>query len=125
MKYIKNLFNGRLNRLNFLIGFVLMVVVSVAGMEVKFLIIPIMIVIFVFSYSIQVRRWHDFNKPWIYLAGILIFLLTINVISRDLSNIANLIYGVFLVVYTGSKGKNNFGNEDKNIGLKSILGLKK
>jgi len=125
MKKILNLFKGRINRLNFLIGFCLTVVILVAGMQVELLIAPTFIFIFIFSYSLQLRRWHDFNKSWTYLLGFIIFSLTLNIISKELSNIAKLICGVFLIVYPGNGGKNRFGDEDKTIGLKSILGLYK
>lgn len=125
MEKIINLFKGRLNRVNFLIGFIILLVISTAGLQVEFLTIPLFIVISFISSSFIIRRWHDFNRPWYYALSPIFFFIAIGISSVTLSNISKLIYLIVLLTVSGSKGKNNFGDEDKTIGLKSLLGLQK
>ena len=124
MEKITNLFKGRLNRVNFLIGFVLLLIVSTAGIRIEFLGIPLLIIGSILSISLVIRRWHDFNRPWYYSLSPVFFFIAIGFSSVTLSNICKLIYLIVLLTVAGSRGKNRFGDEDKTIGLKSILGLK-
>jgi len=127
MKYITNLFKGRINRLNYLIGFILtgilMYLLTIGLFYREFLIIPIYVLVVIFGLSLQVRRWHDFNRPWYYALSAILFSMSIGILSKDIGNISKLIYLVALVAIEGSKGKNRYGDEDKTTGLKSILGL--
>lgn len=121
MNKITNLFRGRLNRINYLIGFILTVIILTIGLQIDLLLIPAWIVVFVFGLSLQVRRWHDFNRPWYYALSVLLFSMSISILSKDLGTISKLIYFIALVFIKGSKGKNNYGNENKAIGLKEIF----
>lgn len=125
MEKITNLFKGRLNRVNFLISFIILLIISTAGLQVEFLTIPLLIIITFISFSLIIRRWHDFNRPWYYSLSPIFFFIAISFSSVTLSNISKLIYLIVLLTVAGSKGNNRFGNEDKTIGLKSILGLQK
>jgi len=127
MKHITNLFKGRINRLNYLIGFiitaVLMYLLTLGLFYREFLIIPIYALVVIFGLSLQARRWHDFNRPWYYAIYAILFTMSIGILSKDIGNISKLIYLVALVAVGGSKGKNRYGDEDKTVGLKSVLGL--
>lgn len=125
MKQIKNLFKGRLNRLNFLFGFIILVIVLTVSLQIDLLLVPAWIIVLVLGLSLQVRRWHDFNRPWYYAISAQLFSMSVGLLSKDFGNISKLIYLMALIFISGSKGKNNYGDENKTTGLKSILGLQK
>lgn len=117
MNYIKNLYQGRLNRRNYIVWVIL--VSAVVGLLADFLkdMAPLAFVLYLASIAITmsaaVRRLHDFNKTgWLAL----LFLIPL----------INLILGLFLIFKKGDSGKNNYGSETfTELDLRKFLKLDK
>ena len=147
---LKKMFEGRLNRRNFIKGFmlpwlsvvaifvsyfVLQIVETVLGVELDvgfmpylFVVVGLLALVFLLISnppSLIIRRHHDLNQPWAYPLVIIVILFVLTIVFRDLAEILFSVYYLYLLLAVGSKGKNNYGDEDKPRGLKSIFGLQK
>lgn len=124
MKYIANIFRGRLNSFNFVLGFFVYgffvicasLVSQLIGPNVNWVVAEIIILFpfilaLVFGYSLGVRRFHDFGwSGWNYLLMLVPFL--------------NIYIFFSLIFRNGQKSDNKYGSEDRGNRLRSILGLR-
>jgi uncharacterized membrane protein YhaH (DUF805 family) len=74
LKFIKNLFSGRINRLQYLFGSLFVALVLIVGItpfkslqETRLFVVFGVIAFFVFSYSLVVRRVHDTGHAWYFM----------------------------------------------------------
>jgi uncharacterized membrane protein YhaH (DUF805 family) len=135
MKKIKKMFEGRLNRRRFLVGWLLVflintLVASIVGKSLLAGVIRMSIIQYFLNTILFVRRLHDLNYRGLYPAlGVLVAYIIANIYLHILgwvfSTIALLIFifDIYLAITVGTKGKNNYGDEDKGKSLISIFGL--
>ena len=129
---IRNLFTGRMNRLEYFLGFlllllpffligILILVISllvsnsskdtIAGNGAVIYLIIFCLGYFVSIISVHIRRWHDLDK-----SGFLTFLLFIPVI--------NIIAALILLFMPGDNTSNKFGDKpNKILNIKKIFGF--
>lgn len=124
MKYIANIFRGRLNRSNYFLGILLYVflvtfvsvITQSISPNVNWVVAEIIIIVpfilsLVFGFSLLVRRFHDFSwSGWNFLLMLVPFL--------------NIYIFFSLYLKKGQNSDNKYGNEDKGNRLRSILGLR-
>lgn len=106
MKFIKKLYAGRIGGLSFFVG----VLLSLSGFWINGVLMKILpsstlvsifsilasLLLFIFYFSVNVRRFHDLNKSgWLSL---LVFI-----------PIVNAILGIILILKSGSPEANNYG----------------
>lgn len=110
--YLSRLFNGRLNRINFLIGNIILYV-SIFALafvlnDVAYNIVAYIITI-VYSLSLYIRRFHDLSKNgWYVLIGLI--------------PIINIILLFWLLLARGVGGANRFGKQPlKGVNIKKAL----
>lgn len=117
MDYVKSLYQGRINRRNYIVW--AMLVSAVVGLLADFLkdMGPLVYVLYlaslVITMSAAVRRLHDFNKSgWLALLFII--------------PLVNLVLGLFLIFKKGDSGKNKYGSETfVELDLRKFLKLDK
>ena len=120
MKYIQNLFRGRVGLLNFWVGLFLPAIVCIPlglifeGYNSTFLnllVVILEVVLLVYYLALITRRLHDNSKSgW--------FGLTAYIPIYGL-------YTLFLLFYLLGENKvNKYGAPDKGLNIKSILGMK-
>lgn len=146
---LKQLFEGRLSRLNYFKGiiglaipfliifgsyFVLQVLSTVFGIRLSdngllsffYVVFGLLALVYfvIVGASIMVRRFHDFNKPWTYLLFVFIGVSLLSLISTSLAGLGHFIFISLLLFLKGDQKNNNFGEPDKNRSIKQIVGLK-
>ena len=110
------LFKGRLRRINFFLGHILLVIVfAIIAFPISLFqnetltVVTELIVVWTLELSLLSRRWHDIGRDgWTTLFFFVPFL--------------NIFAIYWVLLSKGQTGDNKYGSEDKVIGLKSILG---
>lgn len=108
MGYIKKLYSGRIGSLAYFVGILLSLGgFQLVGLSENFLPksafidvveIVILVLLFIFTYSVFTKRLHDLNKSgWLSL---LVFV-----------PLANVILSIVLLFKPGSRGINNYGEQ--------------
>lgn len=110
-----NIFKGRLNIRNYILGSLVMGFIFNFDFWWKninvYIAIVLLIIALIFTFSILVRRAHDigWGGKWILLMFV---------------PIANAILGVFLLFKSGQTGSNIYGDQPQpKFSIKSILGI--
>ena len=75
--------------------------------------------------ALIVKRHHDFNQSGYYCLIIYIIICILGSINQGLGGLIVLIYFCYLIFKTGTNGNNKYGDEDKQKGLKNILGIRR
>lgn len=75
--------------------------------------------------SLNIRRHHDLNQSAYFYLIAIILISVLGGINQLLGTLIFLIYFCYLVFKTGTNGNNKYGDEDKEKGLKNILGIQK
>ena len=125
MKFISNLFKGRINRRNFVFGlissialFFIVLFVSVAIFSyntptlVALLLVIFIIAVMIFNISLFVRRWHDLgNSGWMVLLNFV--------------PVINIFIVLYIIFKTGQSMENQYGKipQSKINYPQEILGL--
>lgn len=149
--WLKRLFRGRLNRINFFVG-------CVAGYLVSFLNSFINIMLFSWLNSISgrlenivdglasllviitpyisaligllilslcLRRHHDIDQGIYHMLGIMLVIFVLLLTNKTLERTVRFIYLLFLVIIPGNNNKNNYGDRNEKRSWKEILCLGK
>ena len=124
MRYLTNIFRGRLNRSNYFLGILLYVflitLVSVItqsiSSNINWILAEIIIIVpfvlsLIFGFSLTVRRFHDLGK-----SGWSLFLMLVPLL--------NILIFLNLYLKKGHNSNNEYGSEDSSDRLRSIFGLK-
>lgn len=106
MTFIKKMYSGRIGGLSFLIGVLLcyagfvlqgkLLGILPKNILISTLLILVSLLLFIFFFSINTRRWHDLGKSGWY--SLLVFAPLVNVIA-----------GIILIFKPGKQEENCFG----------------
>lgn len=139
----KPLFQGRLCRKNYIVGWLVVNIFILLFAFLLWAIVKLVQVIFVLdimfvfnlivgpillllNFSLLVRRHHDLNQPWYYPLLVISAITLLGLfISDSLVSLVGGIYALLLLTIKGKDDNNNFGPSDDRKKIFYIIGLAK
>ena len=113
MAYIINIFRGRTNRRNYLLGLVVLIILNIINValitQISTLFLINTVLILVLSSAVSARRLHDFGISGLWLIIIFFGIIVIREISPTLAGLPTSIFGLCLIFIPGNLHENKYG----------------